>query len=279
MRTLTDELRAWQLLLPRSAAFSHLTAAAARGWWLPAAIPHPLFVAMSSTGGSPRRPGLLVCRHPQPVAYNVVDGLRLTTPAESLLAAARDLGVLDLVIMGDSALRLKHCTITDLTITAGQRRRGGPLLRSVIPLLDARSESPWESVMRVLYRAAEIDVLPQQEIVDDCGRFVARVDFLIKGTRRAHEYDGADHRKGDVHQRDLARDRGLLRARYERSGFTSVHLLTGGGDIISEVDRLLGRTWDPQRLTAWNQLIQTSLYGRLGRARAYRQWRRAAAEN
>jgi hypothetical protein len=41
-------------------------------------------------------------------------GLRVTSGAETLLAAARDLGLLDLVIMGDSALRLEHCTTAEL---------------------------------------------------------------------------------------------------------------------------------------------------------------------
>jgi hypothetical protein len=112
----------------------------------------------------PRRPGLLVCRHTQPFPMNLVNGLRVTTAAETILAAARDLGVLDLVILGDSALRLRHCTLTDLEITARQRRRGAPLLRRIIPMLDARSESAWESIMRVLHQAAEIPVTPQQEI-------------------------------------------------------------------------------------------------------------------
>ena len=105
------------------------------------------------------------------------NGLRITTAAETILAPARDLGVLDLVILGDSALRLRHCTLTDLEITARQRRRGAPLLRQVIPLLDARSESAWESIMRVLHQAAEIPVTPQHEIFDAQGRFIARADL------------------------------------------------------------------------------------------------------
>jgi hypothetical protein len=59
-------------------------------------------------------------------------------------------------MMGDSALRLGHCTIDELVLAAGQRRRGAPMLRRVIDLLDKRSESPWESVMRVLHLAADI---------------------------------------------------------------------------------------------------------------------------
>ena len=273
-RSLFEELHAWRLVLPRTAAFSHLTVAELRGWWLPAGIAHPVFVAMPNDDPRSRRPGLFVCRHTQPFAVNLIDGLPVTTPAETLLAAARDLGVLDLVIMADSALRLKHCTLTDLIITARQRRRGAPLLRSVIPLLDPRSESPWESVMRVLHQAAEIPVTPQYEVFDDFGRFVARVDLRIDGTRRGQEYDGADHRERDVHEEDLARDRRLLGAGWHRHGFTSRQLLTGGAEIIADADRLLCRPWDPRRLLAWRHIIEHSLFGRAGRARAYRQWQR-----
>ena len=274
-RTLAEELAAWQLILPRSAAFSHLTAAELRGWWLPAPTPHPIFAAMTTSAGGPDRAGLLVCRHPKPVGINLVDGLRVTTPAETILAAARDVGVLDLVVMADSALRLEHCTLTDLKITASQHRRGAPLLRTVIPLLDSRSESAWESIMRVLHVAAEIPVTPQYEIFDQLGRFVARGDLRIDGTDRIHEYDGAGHRDSAVQAHDLARERRMMAAGWERHGFVSRHLLTDGAEIVADADRLLNRSWDPRRLTAWKHLIEHSLYGRTGRAQAYRHWRRA----
>jgi hypothetical protein len=45
-RTQLEELAAWQLVLPRTAAFSHLTAAGLRGWWLRATMVHPVFAAM-----------------------------------------------------------------------------------------------------------------------------------------------------------------------------------------------------------------------------------------
>ena len=278
-RTLAQTLHAWQQALPATAAFSHLTAAELRGWWLPSPIPHPIFVAALHQLSRPRRPGLLVCRHPKPFGINLLDGLRVTSATETLLAAARDLGVLDLVVLGDSALRLGHCTITDLKITAGQRRRGAPLLRQVIELLDPRSESPWESVMRVLHVAAEIPVDPQFEIFDDRGRFVARADLRVRGTRRIHEYDGEMHRTPDVQDADLVRDRRLMAHHWERHGFTSRHLLRDGATIIADADRLLGRPWDARRLYAWRQLIEHSLYCRTGRARAYRHWQRASPEN
>jgi hypothetical protein len=171
---LAEQLRAWSLVLPSPAAFTHLTAAELRGWWLPQRIPHPVFAALREGDPCPHRSGLLVSRHPSRVPSELVSGIRLTTPAETLLAAARDLGVIDLVLMGDSALRLGHCTIDQLVETAAQRRRGAPMLRRVIGMLDRRSESPWESVMRVLHRAADIPVEPQHKVFDQWGRFVAR---------------------------------------------------------------------------------------------------------
>jgi hypothetical protein len=88
-RTQLEELAAWQLVLPRTAAFSHLTAARLRGWWLPATIAHPVFAAMLNADPRPPRPGLLVCRHTQPFPINLVSGLRITTAAETILAVAR----------------------------------------------------------------------------------------------------------------------------------------------------------------------------------------------
>ena len=276
-RTLVEDLAAWQLVLPATAGFSHLTAAKVYGWWESATIRHPVFAAVTTTSHGISRPGLFLCRHPRSVPFRVIDDLRLTTPPETLLAAARDLGVLDLVILGDSALRLGHLTLTELKITANQHRRGAPLLRQVVPMLDARSESPWESIMRVLHRAADIPVVVQQDIHDSLGRFLGRADLRIKGTCRLQEYDGDKHREADVHAADLARDRGLLGGEWQRYGYVAKDLLRGGAEIIASVDRTLARTWDPDRLAAWQHLIEHSLYGPTGRARAYRQWRRATS--
>ena len=270
-----DELCAWSLVLPQDAGFTHLTAAELFGWWLPSSPPHPVFVAMRRSDPRPRRPGLLACRHPKSFALTLQDGLKVTTPAETLLAAARDLGVLDLVVMRDSALRLDQVTRVELEIAAAQRRRGAPLLRQVIPLLDKRSESAWESIMRVLQGAADVPVEPQFPVHDADGRFLARADFRVVGTRRLHEYDGADHRRPEVQDGDLKRDRALLAADWERYGFTSRHLLNEAATFIRDADQLLGRGWDSARLWAWEDLLNASMLRRPGRSRALSHWRRA----
>jgi hypothetical protein len=131
------------------------------------------------------------------------------------------------------------------------------------------------SVMRVLHRAADIPVEPQHEVFDQWGRFVARGDLWIVGTNRLHEFDGGVHREPDVQSRDLTRDRRLIEASWQRFGFTKTQLLNEGASIIASTDTLLGRNWNPARLHRWNALIADSMLGRLGRARALRQWQAA----
>ena len=271
-RSLTEMLRGWELVLPKSAAFTSLTAAELYGWWLPQAVPHPVFAAVPLGDRYPERKGLFVYRCSGPIPYLTVAGLRVTTAAETLLAAARDLGLLDLVIMGDSALRSGHCTLEQLRVTAAKQRRGAPRLRALLPLLDDRSESPWESVMRVLHDRADIEVEPQKVI---WGRFVARGDLWLVGTRRIHEYDGEIHRDRQMHRSDLARDRRLIEIDWQRVGLTSPQLLHEGASIIASADRLLGRTWNPQRLACWEALLEDSLFRQAGRSNVARRWQRA----
>jgi very-short-patch-repair endonuclease len=112
-------------------------------------------------------------------------------------------------------------------------------------------------------------------IYDQWGRFVARGDLWLVGTRRIHEYDGDVHRDRQMHRSDLARDRRLIEIDWQRVGFTSPQLLHEGASIIASADRLLGRTWNPQRLEGWEALLKESLFRPAGRSRAARRWRRA----
>jgi hypothetical protein len=77
--------------------------------------------------------------------------------------------------------------------------------------------------------AAEVEVEPQKKIYDEWGRFVARADLWVVGTRRIHEYDGEVHRDREVHRTDLARERRLVEIDWQRVGFTSPQLVCEGG--------------------------------------------------
>lgn len=153
---LADRLRAWILVLPTEAAFTHLTAAELRGWWLPQPISHPVFAALRQGDPCPHRAGVLVSRHPSRVPSELVSGIRLTTASETLLAVARDLGELDLVLVGDSALRLGRCTVDELVDTAAQRRRALPCSAGS-SACSTSGASPLGSLScGVLHRAADI---------------------------------------------------------------------------------------------------------------------------
>jgi hypothetical protein len=110
-------------------------------------------------------------------------------------------------------------------------------------------------------------------VLDQWGRFVARGDLWIVGTNRLHEFDGGVHREPDTQSRDLARDRLLIEAGWQRFGFTKAQVRNEGASIIASTDTLLGRNWDPARLRRWNALIADSMFGPRGRARALRNWR------
>ncbi len=271
-RTPLEALGGWALVLPSTTAFTHLSACAAYGWWLPSCPPAPVFVALPASVARPRRPGLKVCRHPVQPATRLVQGVRLAEPPETLLAAARDLAVLDLVVLVDSALAAGDVSLDELDAATRSGRRGAPALRSVLPLSDGRSESPWESVMRVLHHSAEIPVTPQQDIFDIDGTFIARADLLIDGTRRIHEYDGAVHRTPEAQDADLTRSRALSQAHWDRHGFTSRHLLRDGARIIRSTDELLGRAWDVRRFRAWEALLNASALRRPGWERLRARW-------
>ena len=104
------DLRAWLLVLPAGAAFTHLTAARLLGWQLPPHIPEhvPVFAAVSQSDPRPRRPGLICSRLLRSQSPSMVAGVPVERPEEVLLRAARDLGLLDLTILVDSARHLGH---------------------------------------------------------------------------------------------------------------------------------------------------------------------------
>jgi very-short-patch-repair endonuclease len=74
-------------------------------------------------------------------------------------------------------------------------RRGRPALRLALDLLDDRSESPAESVLRVILVQAGFTGMVSNHVVRDRnGRFVARVDLAFPSARVAVEYEGDYHR-------------------------------------------------------------------------------------
>lgn len=259
------DLLAWQEILPASACFTHLTAAHVHGLWLPP-LPEglPTFASMSDREHRVRRPELKVMRHTRPIAFAWVDGVRVATAEELLLACARHLSLLDLVVLGDSALRLGLTSPARLGAAAQRRRWGASRLARAVGWMDGRSESAWESLLRVLHRAGGVPVVPQYVVRDRAGGFVARGDLWIQGSRMLHEYDGAVHREAGEYARGLDRDRRLLDADFRRRGYTAYDLMQRPERILREADDTLGRRHRVDRLDPWLGMHAESLFHEVG---------------
>lgn len=254
----------------RGAGFTHLTAARLRGWWLPplpAGLPE---FAAQNNRNRPRRAELRIIRTTPEPEIARIRGLPIVSPFEVLLALSRHLGLLDVVVFLDAALHLGDLTRNDLALGLAARRHGVRLLRRAALLADGRSESPFETLLRVLHVICGIPVVPQFELVHD-GRFVARVDLRLRGHQVAHEYDGAGHRGRDRHRADLRRDRDLLGVGWIRRGYTDLEVLHRPVEILRDADDVLGRRHDPAQLDAWYALLRESCFTASGRGRLLRR--------
>lgn len=247
---LAARLRACQLVLPFWSSFTGLTSAVLRGWWVPP-LPDglPLFVA-SGRSDRIRRRGLAVCRHDVLPRWELVEGVRSTLPAEVLLACARDLGLLDLVVIGDAALHAGDLTRADLLMASRQRRRGAPALRRAIPLMDGRAESIYEGLLRMLHHVCDVPVEPQYIVRGPTGDVVARADLRIVGTTRLPEYDGGHHLDRRQQRRDLQRTHRISDAGFDRRGYTKDDVELAAIRVLRDADLALGRPHEPARINA-----------------------------
>jgi hypothetical protein len=141
------------------------------------------------------------------------DGRRATSPAWTAIEVARSLYRPRALATLDAALRSGTCTLPDLWRAAVEQkgRRGIVAVRDLLPLADARSESPMESEARLamIDRGLPIPEL-QYEIVDGNGE-LRRLDFAWPDAGVAAEYDGvAWHSGPEAMVRDRRRQNALM---------------------------------------------------------------------
>lgn len=270
-----SELVAWRAVLPETAAFTHVTAARVLGWQLPPLTADvPVFAAVEGDVGRPQRPGLIYSRLVRPSQPALFRGLPIDAPEEILLRASRDLGLLDLLILVDSARRIGHVCPRRMSDVLSSRRPGVRMLAQAWSWSDDRSESGGETLLRIFHRVLDVPVAPQAVLRDEHGHVVGLADLLIVGTPHVQEYDGEVHRDKQRHKIDLRRERGLAATAYHRRGYSLDDLLNHPLAVMHEIDRLLGRSHRMSRLRRWQRLVENSLYGERGRERVVNRWRR-----
>jgi hypothetical protein len=268
----STELAAWQLVLPPLGRFTHVTGAELHGWpTLPVPARTPVFVGIARDESRPQRAGLHVARHETPADPTEIHGLRVDPPPEVLLECARHLSLLDLVVLVDAALHSGSTKLPELAVVAARRRRGAPLLRRAIGLADGRSESVWETLLRTVHVACDVEVVPQHPLLDHSGTEIARADLWLAGTNALHEYDGEHHLSRPRQRKDLARSRRIGNVEWIRRGYTSVEVLHQAVGILRDADLSLGREHRPERIRAWHALLADSVFTPSGQTRLLRR--------
>ena len=151
----------------------------------------------------------------------VRDFVPITTPLRTAwdVAALEPLGTA--VAALDAMVRAQSVRLADLMslMESGAGRWGIAKVRRAFPLVDRRAQSVPESLVRVALVIAGLSPVPQYEVRDCGGRFVAAVDLGFPEARLAIEYDGAYH----FEENQIVRDDDRIR-RLERAGWRVIRL-------------------------------------------------------
>jgi very-short-patch-repair endonuclease len=113
-------------------------------------------------------------------------------PATALVHLALDHGTAPGTVSADAALNRSSVTLPRLAAAAGLVRTwpGASRVRAMLALLDPASESVGETRCRLEMVTHGLPVTSQVCIHRPGGGLVARVDFLVTGTRVVVEFDG-----------------------------------------------------------------------------------------
>ena len=160
-------------------------------------------------------------------------GLPVCTPEHAAWEMAWSLPLFKAIGWIDALARRRHLARARLVqhCVAHPSARGRGLARTRLSLVDARSESPPESTVRVALVVAGVEPpIPQHSVMRN-GHFIARVDLAWPALRFAVEYDGQWHADRDQLTRDRRRLRELTAA-----GWQIYHVTR---DDLGELDRLV----------------------------------------
>lgn len=258
---LRGRLAHWSERLPAHGMFTGLTACEFWGLWTPPRPTGPLDVAVPASARGSRQAAFSVTRVAALPGPWMVGSVPVATVEEAVLAAMDELGLLDAVVLVDAVLALRPDSARALGRHAALRRRGAPLLRRALSYADDRSESPWETILRMLHGVLDVSVTPQVDVHDASGLVIGRADLLIDGTRTLQEYDGAGHREPAQYRDDRRRDAALAAAGYVRHGWTAPDLTRDFDRVARAADIALRRRGDPARLARWSSLLSDSWFG------------------
>jgi hypothetical protein len=148
--------------------------------------------------------------------------MQVTTAARTVVDLGRTLPFRAGVVATDSALHLRQATVEELqsVLAVCCRWRGAAKAADVLGFADWRSESPLESIVRVVFRDCGLPPPKLQALIGTADE-VARVDFFWGQYRTIVEVDGAVKYADPLRARaQLERDSWLRSLGYEVVHFT-----------------------------------------------------------
>ena len=245
--TLEDRCRLFAHRM-NGATFSHVTAALLHGMPLPLPLEKSplLHIAFERPSRAPHVRG--VRGHKLELLPRDVVGapdLRVTSPSRTWCDMATMLTLPRLVALGDFAIHWSSpiCTREQLRndIDRFVGHRGVRMMRAAYDLLSDRSESPPESIFRVIALRGGLP-LPavNHALVDtETGRQV-RPDFRFERSRTLVEYQGDYHRTKEQWRKDMTR-----RSRLEAMGWKVMEInwedLKDPAELVARIRSLMAR--------------------------------------
>jgi very-short-patch-repair endonuclease len=200
------------------------------------------------------QPGLIVheSNRIDPVDIRLIDGIPVMRPERVLIELASIYRSPDFIETVLHAMRRKRLVTYDSTVATFQRlakrgRGGIRVTRTVLERWDPNlkaTESPPETALFQILRSAALgtSVVPQFEILDEKGVFVARPDVALPERKIAVEYDSDQEHTDEI---SLARDN-ARRNRLMAHGWIVViarraDVRSGGAHVIAAIRAHLSR--------------------------------------
>lgn len=176
---------------------SHHTAARLWGGVVPDDA--EVHVSVQDRAHRPRRDGIHPHVHKHERRPSRQGRVRLTDPVSTYLDLARELDLVDLVVLGDSVVKAGRCTVGEVQAAAkAWHGPGARRARHAATLVRADADSPKETRLRLLLIFAG---LPEPRVNwcvrNEGGQVIYRIDLACAEWRVAVEYDGRQHAEDD----------------------------------------------------------------------------------
>lgn len=174
----------------------------------------PVTVCVGRSGVLRPRPRVVLDRTPlADDDVTMVDGVPVTTAVRSCAYLAMNEPVERATAFIDASVRAGVAPLAPvrLRLAGTVRRHGAPRARLVATLVDGRSASLPESVLKVVWvvEAGLPHPLVNRLLVDDWGQVLGEPDLLDPESALVGEYDGSTHRELSSHAWDNHREEGF----------------------------------------------------------------------